>query len=352
MSYDTDEETGLFTAEYVTVFGVPFTILPVEGTGGEPPKPPRPKTRIEPIQERVDKEIRWPNVIRIERKLKYYLTADIQKTEKLILSAENSPTLVEVAPVIEGRPDFSKISSVSLDALAEQHRFESELMRAVAQLVERNKDNWEGDNGNKFTQIYNVIEKFIESDRLEIKGPKDEPKLKRILLTLNMQKLVEHIQQFIHQSSAEEPVAIFDQVRPTRSTRTSAIWYTSKPVMPVQNSQISHIVSDSEWEARLATVLEQGRIKNLVAWAKNDHLGFEIHYVFQGEYHTYYPDFIIKLENDRYLIVEVKGIERDKDKAKWNAAQEWVTAINATEKSGTWSFSVLKDPDDIYTVLG
>jgi len=122
--------------------------------------------------------------------------------------------------------------------------------------------------------------------------------------------------------------------------------------MPVQNSQISHIVSDSEWEARLATVLEQGRIKNLVAWAKNDHLGFEIHYVFQGEYHTYYPDFIVKLENDRYLIVEVKGIERDKDKAKWNAAQEWVTAINATEKSGTWSFSVLKDPDDIYTVLG
>lgn len=351
MSYDVDETTGLFTAEYVTVFGVPFTILPVEGTGGEPPKPPKPKTRIEPIQERTDKEIRWPHVLRIERKLNYYLTADIEKMEPLVLSAENSPTLVDVAPVIEGRPDFSKISSVSLDALAEQYRFESELMRAVAQLVERNKRNWDGDNGSKFTQIYTIIEKFIESDRLEIKGPKDDPKFKRIILTLNMQKLVEHIQQFIQQTSSEDPIAIFDQVRPTRSTKTSAIWYTSKPVMPVQHSQINHIVADSEWEARLATALEQGRIKNLVAWAKNDHLGFEIHYVFQGEYHTYYPDFIIKLDGDRYLIVEVKGVERDQDKAKWNAAKEWVAAINAAGKFGEWSFSVLKNPDDIYEVI-
>lgn len=352
MSYDVDEETGLFTAEYVTVFGVPFTILPVEGGSDTPPKPPKPKTKIEPVLERDDKEIRWPNALRIERKLNYYLTAKPKQIDKLVLSAENTPTLVEVAPVIEGRPDFSKLSSVSLDKLAEQYRFESELMRAVAQLVERNKENWDGDNGSKFTQIYTIIEDFINSDQLEIKGPKDDEKFKRIIITLNMQKLVEHIQQFIQQTSSEDPVAILDQVRPTRSTKTSSVWYTSKPVMPVKNSQISHMVTDSEWESRLATALEQGRIKNLVSWAKNDHLGFEIHYVFQGEYHTYYPDFIVKLEGDRYLIIEVKGVERDKDKAKWAAAEEWVKAINATSKFGTWSFEVLKDPDDIFEIVG
>lgn len=352
MSYDTDPETGLFTPEYVTVFGVPFTILPVEGGEGPKPKPPIPKTKVEPVLERTDKEISWPHILRIERKLNYYLEANIDSIAPMTISAENHPTLVEVAPVIEGKPDFSKISQVNLGALADQYRFESELMRAVVQLVERNKDNWPGDNGNKFTQLYSLVESFIESPKLIIKGPVADEKFKRILITLNMQKIVEHIQQFIQQSSKEQPVPIFDQVRPVRSTRHAFTWYTSKPVMPTVHSQISHMVVDSEWESRLGIALEQGRIKDLVSWVKNDHLGFEIHYIYQGEYHTYYPDFIVKLEGDRYILIEVKGQKTDKDKAKWASAQEWIDAVNVANKFGRWEFKVLENPDDIFEVVG
>ena len=46
ISYD-----NLSEPEYVTVFGVPFTYLPVEEKPG-PPRPPIVKTKIEPIQER------------------------------------------------------------------------------------------------------------------------------------------------------------------------------------------------------------------------------------------------------------------------------------------------------------
>src|SRR3989344_3478098 len=46
ISYD-----NLSEPEYVTVFGVPFTYLPVEEKPG-PPRPPVAKTKIEPIQER------------------------------------------------------------------------------------------------------------------------------------------------------------------------------------------------------------------------------------------------------------------------------------------------------------
>ncbi len=45
-SYDVGED-GLFEAEYVNIFGVPFTFLPHEGgEDGPPPPPPKPKTEI------------------------------------------------------------------------------------------------------------------------------------------------------------------------------------------------------------------------------------------------------------------------------------------------------------------
>jgi type III restriction enzyme len=351
ISYDINPETGLFTTEYVTVFGVPFTILPVEGNDGPPPPPTPPKTKIEPILERTDKEISWPHILRVERKLSYYLEIDLKEVDSLTISAENTPTLVEVAPVIDGKPNFNQMSQVNLQQLSKQYRFESEMMKAVAQLVERNEENWAGDKGSKFTQLYSFIESFLNSDRLTIKGPKGDEDFRRIIITLNMQKIVEHLHQAIHQTSKEEAVPVFDPVRPIRNTRNAFTWYTAKPTMLVTMSQISHLVVDSEWEGRLGTALEQGRIKNLVSWVKNDHIGFEINYVYQGEYHTYYPDFIIRMNGERYLLVEVKGQKTDKDKAKWAAAEEWVKAVNNTGKFGAWEFKVLEKPDDIFEVI-
>ncbi len=66
-SYDLNPDTGLFETEYVNIFGVPFTFLPHEEGGDNPPPPPKPKTLIEPLLERASEyEITWPNVLRIE----------------------------------------------------------------------------------------------------------------------------------------------------------------------------------------------------------------------------------------------------------------------------------------------
>ena len=43
------------------------------------------------------------------------------------------------------------------------------------------------------------------------------------------------------------------------------------------------------------------------AWVKNDHLGFEILYVFKGVVKKYRPDFLIRLKNGKMLVLEVKG---------------------------------------------
>ena len=155
---------------------------------------------------------------------------------------------------------------------------------------------------------------------------------------------------FIRSSSKEAPTLVLDPVRPTRSTATVMTWYTSRPAQPVKKSQISHIVVDSGWE-KIGFEFERDRIPGLISWVKNDHLGFEIYYLWQGQTKTYYPDYIIRFKENRYLLLEVKGQTTEQDKAKWQAAKEWIAAVNASGSFGTWEFKVLNDPKNLFEVV-
>lgn len=62
---------------------------------------------------------------------------------------------------------------------------------------------------------------------------------------------------------------------------------------------------DSAWEASEAFALDH--LPAVAAWVKNDHLGFEIVYVFDGVVRKYRPDFLIRLASGRMLVLEVKG---------------------------------------------
>ncbi|PIP65524.1 type III restriction endonuclease subunit R [Candidatus Peregrinibacteria bacterium CG22_combo_CG10-13_8_21_14_all_49_11] len=350
-SYDVNPETGMLEAEYVTVFGVPFTYLPVEGEG-KGPSEEKPKIEIKPILERKELEIRWPHVIRVEYKLNYHLDVDWSKLTPLELRSDETPTIVELAPTIDGHPDFSKITRPDLEKLAGKERLASIMLKQAALLREQFKKSWPGDPGSHISQLKDLIDQFLVSDKLKMRIPsKDADLWRSITIALNMQKIVSHLAQFIRASSEEEPVAVLDPVRPMRSTATSATWRTSKPCQPVQKSQISHIVVDSQFEGSVAFELERDRIPGLVAWAKNDHLGFEIYYLYQGMVHIYYPDYLIRFEDGRTLVLEVKGKEDDKVKAKHAAAEEWVRAVNSLKSFGQWEFKVLRNSKDIFEVV-
>jgi type III restriction enzyme len=352
ISYDINPETNLYDPEYVTVFGVPFTFLPAEGKE-KTPEPEKPKTKIEPLQDRKDQKIDWPHVLRVDCKLNYFLDLEWDKLEKLVLSPEDSPTIVEVAPTIEGRPKFDQISEINLDKLAEEHRLQKSKLQAAVRLHEQFGKNWKGDPGSHIGQLMQIIDKFLESDKLLMKVPvfAGSEKLKNIMIALNIQAIVNHIGNFIRSSSKDVPLAILDPVRPKRSTATAITWYTSKKTQPVNKSQISHIVVDSGWEGSLAFELERNRIRDLVSWVKNDHLGFEIFYLWQGQTHTYYPDYIVKFKDNRHIILEVKGQTKEQDKAKWQAAKEWVEAVNENGNFGKWEFRVLDDPKNVFEVV-
>lgn len=43
------------------------------------------------------------------------------------------------------------------------------------------------------------------------------------------------------------------------------------------------------------------------AYAKNDHVGFQVHYTWRGAQRRSLPDCLIRVNNDNPLVLEVKG---------------------------------------------
>ena len=65
----------------------------------------------------------------------------------------------------------------------------------------------------------------------------------------------------------------------------------------------------------------------------------------------YRSDFIIRLKNGEYLILETKGKETLRDKTKRNFLDEWVKAVNQHGGFGTWKWAVSKNPADVEGII-
>jgi type III restriction enzyme len=118
---------------------------------------------------------------------------------------------------------------------------------------------------------------------------------------------------------------------------------TKRAVFATQRSHINFVVADTAtWESSAAFRLEQS--ESVKFYARNDRMSFRIPYEYQGIDHNYEPDYLVRLNNDTTLILEIKGYEDDQDKAKHNAAKRWVSAVNNWKQLGHWDFHVCRNP--------
>lgn len=85
---------------------------------------------------------------------------------------------------------------------------------------------------------------------------------------------------------------------------------------------------------------------------KNDHLGFEVVYVFAGIVRKFRPDFLVRLRSGVTLVLEVKGQDSPENRAKRAALDEWVKAVNEHGGFGRWAAAVSRYPSDVTDVLG
>ena len=350
-SYEVNPETGLFEPEYVNIFGVPFTFLPHEGGDGPPPPPLPPPTKIEPVPEKKEFEISWPNIIRIDHEYRPHLSLDYGSIEPLQLDANDTATRAELASVLEGKPDVTRLTEIDLEDLGKKFRMQKVIFEAARDVFDLMKPTWKGNREFLLAQLIRLVEGYIASGKIVISPPlfNQDDLRRRILLTLNMTKLVQHIWEAIRFENTLTLVPVFDTDRPIRSTGDMQSWYTRKPCELTRRSHINLCVFDSTWEASEAFELD--RNKHVTAWVKNDHLGFEIIYVFKGVVRKYRPDFLIRLTNGTMLVLEVKGQDSQEDRTKREFLDEWTKAVNAHGGFGCWSWEVSRDPKDIGGIL-
>ena len=349
-AYDVSGATGLLEPEYVNIFGVPFTFLPHESRNGVMP-PPEPKTAIEPVREKQRFEITWPNVVRIDRVLRPRLTVDWENAEPLLLAAAQTARIAELAPIVDGKPDMARIAAIDLERLAQESRLQRIVFETARKVYDEIRPDWRGHRTLLVAQLVRLTEQFLRSDRLVIEPAAfaADALKRRLVLTLNMTKIVQHVLQAIRFENAERLVPIFDRDHSIRATGDMLTWYTGKPCEHTERSHVNLCVYDSTWEASEAYALDHSPAVD--AWVKNDHLGFEVLYVHNGVVHKYRPDFIIRLKTGAMLVLEVKGRDRASDRTKRKYLQEWVTAINGHGGFGRWSCAVSRAAGQIHDIL-
>ena len=170
------------------------------------------------------------------------------------------------------------------------------------------------------------------------------------MIIFSITRVVQHIWEAIRFENTESLEPVFDSEHPIRCTGDMRTWYTGKPCEVTKRSHISHCVYDSTWEATEEFELERNK-KAVAAWVKNDHLGYEIMYVYKGVVKKYRPDFLIRLATGKMLVLEIKGQDTQRDKTKRQFLDEWIKAVNAHGGFGRWSCDVSYDTADLADIL-
>jgi type III restriction enzyme len=110
----------------------------------------------------------------------------------------------------------------------------------------------------------------------------------------------------------------------------------------------SRAARHSKWEQSAAYHLDSH--PHVVAFVKNQGLGFAIPYLHEGGLHNYVPDFMVRLDNGIHLVLETKGHD-ELGEVKRQAAERWVRAVNAEGSFGEWRYEMSHEMNAIPQLL-
>ena len=336
-SYEVNAD-GLFEPEYVNIFGVPFTFLPHEGGEGAPPAPPKPKTAIEPAPDKAGFALSWPNVIRIDRTLRPRLSLDWEKTAPLELDAAQTAQLAELAPIVEGKPDITKIESIDLEKLAREFRIQRIAFETARDVYDQMEAGLAGRPGGA-AGATGAAGRGVRPVGQNPHRPRTVPSGRPQAPSRHHAQHDETGAAHLGRPSASRTPKPWSPC--STGTGRSAPPATCAPGTPaslanIRGAAISTSASSTA-HGRVRTAFALDHADEVAAWVKNDHLGFEVFYVHRGVVRKYRPDFLVRLKSGDMLVLETKGQDSDRDRTKRRFLREWIEAVNAHGGFGRWS---------------
>ena len=358
VGYDTEEVSGddgvtrtLFRPEYVNVFGVPLSVFEDVGDGGEAPPPAKHSHQVESLPERNAFEIRWPNLLRVDHVVTPRLSVDWDKVEPLVLDPAKTAITADLAPAVGNATDLGQLHEIDLERLSDAFRLQHFVFQAAGKAFDDLERRFEGNREFLVYQLVRLVEGFLASPALVIPTKfHNEPLRRRILLAINVDSIVGHILRHVRQQNVSRLEPVFDEDMPSGTTAAMRTWYTTKHVQPTTKSQINHAVADSTWEKYAVDAMEKS--SRVAAYAKNDHLGFHVHYLWNGSKRRYVPDYLVRFTDGKMMVIEIKGEDSPMNRAKRDALALWVEAVNQSGGFGEWTWGVAYQPAEIHDLIG
>ncbi|MFG2760447.1 BPTD_3080 family restriction endonuclease [Streptomyces wuyuanensis] len=350
-SYDANTE-GFFEPEYASVYGVPFAFIPTDRPQVDP-KPPRPTTLVRTVEGRDHLRITFPKLTGYRLEIPdagLFLADDIKP---FVIGPGTIPTWTEAAPIvgeselIEDAPDSQRPQTVAF-WLAR---------RLLTTHFRTEKDV--GDNRPwLFPELVKVCRDWIDR-AVRVERGFDLGFLIRYVQW--QARAADEVYSAVMRQEENRRARLRPILRPFDPTGSTAnvSFHTRKVALIADQDrcEISHVVLDgpegNTWEQLLMAYAENHR--DVLAYVKNDHLGFDIPYVYEGTRHDYVPDFLIKLRTspddvERTLIVEVSGGQKRlhlpglTDMKVVAARDTWCVAVNNHGGFGRWGYLEITDP--------
>ncbi|QPM91426.1 BPTD_3080 family restriction endonuclease [Pseudooceanicola algae] len=344
LSYDIDPDTKLFRTEYADIMGIDGLNFSDKARVA-PPQQPRQVIQVRAVSpERDHLEINFPRVQGYVVDLPSdKLEVDFSNTEKYVLTPEKvSATLVTMQGIV------GESERLSLDYLRTARLSTIAYNVAKHMIFEKLRDENGAPKMHLLIPAKRIVLQWLKEGHFECKGD-------TVPAQLLYRELADEVCDVIF-NALTDPVrgvsvlrAVLDPYNPEGSTlgvqfNTSvATRYWPRP----DRSHLNWIITDSDWEDKLAACIEDHPA--VLSYAKNHNLGFDVPYLKEGEPRAYRPDFLIRLDAPQptTLIVEVKGYRGHDAMLKAETTRaKWIPAVNRLGTYGHWGFAELRDVND------
>ena len=353
-----------FDAEYVDIYGIPFSVIPFRGRQGATPTPEdKPKNHVHAVEERAAYEIRFPVVEGYAFAMKRNrVKVDMDAVEPLVITPEEAPTTVYVQPQVghkvgpQTKTGGFSFEPQDREAFYDENHLQTIQFEIARQITHSLTGSTEYNDGSPkmrhqarhqlFPAIYQIVDEFV-SQKVTPRGCD----VRELGLQKYTQRVVERLLPAIQPvGEDDEPplLPVLNRYQEYGST-AQVNFKTTKPCHPVQYSHLNQYAFDTTaWEQSASFTLDKLAGEGVIeCHARNERMDFTIPYDFDGTSHAYVPDFVIRVRPGKTIILEIKGRETEKDRQKYQAAERWVAAVNNWGEMGEWDFMVCKDPQTL-----